>query len=338
MKLSLIADFHGRHVQPAAGAATFDLPLTTGYGNVITISGKTVVPKSDELRYWTGLGCNDRGETVVIQQAVSPIAVTGPYPEICTKLRQWLDDVIRNDLATWINYCFTNDSDPWTRVILDAVHHFHRNCNPSQVPTDLSKRPPSEVLKRALKMAILASVMVNRIRIPDFAKDLIQSHIRTEKSSAIDSCEVPRSVNKSFKFCVFQLLYEHVEDVLSSLDCMLRAKGNSEEGHILCVLVLLAVVVSIHQVSILDICFLSGISTAEDLRFDKEISVMEDQLFFMSMELFHRKFKVQHLDKRYGDLDKNTRLLVNDILKIPSKNSMSKLLLPALLAGFFTPI
>ena len=87
---------------------------------------------------------------------------------------------------------------------------------------------------------------------------------------------------------VCQLLYEHVEDVLSSLDCMLRAKGNSEEGHILCVLVLLAVVVSIHQVSILDICFLSGISTAEDLRFDKEISVMEDQLFFMSMELFHR--------------------------------------------------
>jgi hypothetical protein len=172
-------------------------------------------------------------------------------------------------------------------------------------------------------MAILASVMLNRIQIPDLAKGLIQHQIRTQQPTAIASCEVPRSVNKSFKFCVFRLLSEHVKDVLSSLDFMLRAKGNSQQGHILCILILLAVVVSLQQVSILSICLLSEVSTAGNSRSDEEISVMEDQLFFMSKELFYRKFKVQHFGKRYKDLDDNTRLLLNGILKMPSKDCES---------------
>jgi hypothetical protein len=325
MRLSSVADFHHQHVQPAQGAAKFDLPLTTGYGNYITISGKVVIPKSDELRYWRGLVHNRRGDTVVVEHAVSPIAVASPYSEIDVKLRQWLDDTIRVDLAAWIKYCFTSASDPWSWIILGAVHDFHRSCSGPQVSSceGYSRRTPSQVLNGALKMAILASVMLNRVQIPDPAKGLIQHHIRTQQPTAIASCEVPRSVNKSFKFCVFQLLSEHVKDVLSSLDFMLRAKGNSQEGFILCVLIMLAVLVSLHQVSILSICFLSGESTAGNSRAKEEISVMEDQLFFMSKELFYRKFKVQHFGKRYEDLDEDTRLVVNGILKIPSKDRES---------------
>src|SRR2546421_5330479 len=174
-----VADFVKQNSTPLGGDM-FNLTLTTGYGPDIVVPGQEIIPKGDELKYWRGLSSqNSQGLTQHVQELVYPITIGGRALDIVTEFDRWADGILveEDELGGWIDFCFASDFDPWTKQILRPVCHFYM-CSP---PEDQNH----EILRNAVKMAILMTVMANTLSIPDYAKSFLQEHLKARISPSV---------------------------------------------------------------------------------------------------------------------------------------------------------
>ncbi|KAL2377102.1 hypothetical protein RJZ90_006994 [Blastomyces dermatitidis] len=271
----------------------------------------------------------DNGSSTVASEEVLPIRPGGKLNDFYNNIRSWVHNMVqRPDLGSWISATQKNKihSRASCQVLL-AICRYFVECGADDFAPRASlglsaedresRVDPNATLRHALKAAILATVLSTCLKIAPESFDSLQEIFQMHPDELSRMRTIPHLVNKAFKLAVYKIEEFHIYHALLGLDKLLGQKG-IPEGHVGCIVTLLATAMSSTQLSLVDLCRTTrGTDGAVVFAQVKhEISELES-LFSKLRCLFHRRCKIERIreEQRYRGLDVKTQKLVDSLSK-----------------------
>ncbi|OJD24693.1 hypothetical protein ACJ73_03946 [Blastomyces percursus] len=305
----------------------FTLLISVGFGEPIQTCGRRIDTQREVLIRTRTIKTDNRSSTVVSEE-VLPIRPGGELNDFVYNIGSWVDNMVeRLDLGSWISA--TRNSHIHSRAsckVLRAVFCYFINCGADFAPSPSlrlstegreSGVDPYATLGHALKAAILATVLSTCLKISPECFDSLQEIFQMDPNELSRMQTIPHLVNKVFKLAVYELKKLHVRRALLGLDKLLRQKSILE-GHVGCIVTLLATAMSSTQLSLVDVCLTTrgtdGAVVFEQVK--HEIFELESLVSKLRC-LFHRRCKIENIkeERRYRGLDEKTQQLVDSLSK-----------------------
>ncbi|KAL2360824.1 hypothetical protein RJZ56_006299 [Blastomyces dermatitidis] len=319
---------HITHFQNNPFPGRFTLLISVGFGEPIQTRGWRIDAQREVL-VRTRTIKTDNGSSTVASEEVLPIRPGGKLNDFYNNIRSWVHNMVqRPDLGSWISATQKNKihSRASCQVLL-AICRYFVECGADDFAPRASlglsaedresRVDPNATLRHALKAAILATVLSTCLKIAPESFDSLQEIFQMHPDELSRMRTIPHLVNKAFKLAVYKIEEFHIYHALLGLDKLLGQKG-IPEGHVGCIVTLLATAMSSTQLSLVDLCRTTrGTDGAVVFAQVKhEISELES-LFSKLRCLFHRRCKIERIreEQRYRGLDVKTQKLVDSLSK-----------------------
>lgn len=248
----------------------FDLPLHFGFGKDFHgFKGAEYDSVSAEASYLYVIGHTDQHpESPLHAHSIQVYPTNSDSPEVRELIYQWLKDTLAStqSMEDWLHVCFRGDGVEWIRRLLRTVwqysiqswnEHSHPQSDDSQLDGDLL---------RAWIVALLITMQSLPITIPKSARQGVLSKLESVRPDHTYSFS-SRPINKYVKGLFFEFYNHLIMKITSSLDAFKRMplKNISERylGHIHCMTVLIIVITSRLQTSLMDNYRLSAQDNAD---------------------------------------------------------------------------
>ncbi|KLJ13245.1 hypothetical protein EMPG_11821 [Blastomyces silverae] len=310
---------HISHFQNNPFPGMFTLLISVGFGEPIQTRGRRIDAQREVLRRSRTIKI-DNGRSTVVSEEVLPIRPGGQSQDFYYGIGCWINRMVqRLDLVSWVGATKKNKTHSLASChVLLAICRYFTECGADFAPSaeDRGSRvDPNPTLQHAMKAAILSTVLSTRLEIAPEGLDSLQEIFHMEPDELSRKRTIPHLMNKAFKHAVCQHKEFHTYHALLGLDKLLHQEYKPE-GHVGCIVTLLATAMSSTQLSLVDVCLTTqgteGAVTFEQVK--RQISELES-LFSKLSCLFHRWYKIERITEaqRYGDLDEKTKDLVNSL-------------------------
>ncbi|KKA25111.1 hypothetical protein T310_0816 [Rasamsonia emersonii CBS 393.64] len=320
--------------------------LSPGFGENIEIIGMEFIPKMPGASDSRAVYADGEGlATTTYRKSGLPVVPTWKNRgETGQMLSRWLKRTVTDgqSIKKWLRSCFPCGRAYWTQFLLGTMWSYTMRCfnEGREDGNDLNG-----ILLRAWKMTLVVTCLSIRIVVPEDATKTILNNLRhyqcVEENPPVNSS---RLINRGIKHLFLDIYRQLVENVLSDMDKFVKERLSSIKerawGHMLCVSILLVVVISQVQISLVDNLILSredGRDQLEETR-EETLEALENLEAGASniIQVFHGKHNragTRSADSRNGHAlplhdtsriqDGNVRQLVCEIQAIKQQYKRS---------------
>lgn len=256
------------HAYFPPGQERFELPLYFGFGKVFKgFYAVEYAPTTDEAQRSHAVG---RGDQLQIDQGIRVCPVYDSAEEAQRMIWDWLKETLTNarSMHKWLKRCFPGDEIEWIQKLLLSTWEYSIRC--WQESRNFQKEEEAE-LDRNLLEAWMAALLVTMLSLPVTISEQDVDNIVPRLT--FNSYDYPfpkssRALTRAVKALLFDMYRQFVDRLTSALrdfeKLKLEGASNRRLGHIYCVAILVMVITSHIQTSLMDNCRLSSVQHGVD--------------------------------------------------------------------------
>lgn len=324
-----ITEFMAQHIRSRPNSVYFDLPLNFGFGNTFHgFIGAEYDPTTVAVQYSPVVGPTDRHpESPLWAYSLPVYPVNSGSSEVQGMVWDWLKETLESDhsMEEWLHVCFRGENVEWIRELLRVARQYSLEAWRELRSNNHQTAEPHlyESLLHAWMMALLATMLSLSITIPPDARhDVLSQLQQPQPPPVVQHSSSSRPINKCAKSLLFHIYKRLVKKVMAALEAFrkTRLKNISARhlGHVHCIAILIVVVTSQLQTSLMDNYRLSS---SEDLWQETVYHIRQVEKAFKNTVLYVRHINKDwlKLDRREDEhLDPRLLSLLNEIQNIKS--------------------
>lgn len=321
----------GDHTIRSSEQDSFDLPLCFGFGKTFHGFEGAEYQYDVETQYSRAVGpSGPHPESPLYGFSIPVYPTNSNSPDVRRSVYVWLKQTLTSpaDMEDWVRACFGAEDIGWIRSLLGKIWQYsvrswkNLRLNEHQIEDRLD-----ESLLDTWMMALLATMLSLPVTIPPEALPAVKGNLRSLVSGTIYS-DSSRPINKCVKSLIFDIYRRLVEKVMRALEVFRKRKiedvSERHLCHVHCMSILIVVITSHLQTSLMDNYRLSGngIPGLEEKTFE-HIRQVETAFKNTVLHVRHRnKLWLRARSLRDGNID-----LLQDIEDIKNKYSEGSLCL-----------
>ncbi|KUL88458.1 hypothetical protein ZTR_05525 [Talaromyces verruculosus] len=243
------------HAYFPPGQERFELPLHFGFGKVFKgFYAVEYAPTTDEAQRSHAVG---RGDQPLIDQGIPVCPVYDSAEKAQRMIWDWLKETLTNarSMHKWLKSCFPGKEIEWIQKLLLSTWEYSIKCWQESRNFQIEEAELNHNLLEAWMAALLVTMLSLPVSIPEQVVQRIIPRLRF-RSYNRTLTKSSRALTRAVKALFFDMYRQFVDRLTSALRDFekLKLEGASDRrlGHIYCVAILVMVITSHIQTSLMD--------------------------------------------------------------------------------------